>query len=78
MAESESWSRTHSNGWTGWVYLEPGLEDRYAASAAHENDTRSFSHHVTAELAKAAADASVRRASDHECTAACTPWHRDV
>ena len=77
MTEYESWSRTHSNDWIGWVYLVP-LGDRYVASAAPEHATRSGSHHATAELAKAASDASLRRESGHECIAACTPWHRDV
>ena len=74
VSHREPWRVSTKNG----LDSDPLLGDRYVASAAPTGETRSGSHHATAELAKAASDASVRRESAHECTAACTPWHRDV
>ena len=73
----ESWTRTHSNGWIGWVKSVPelGVPVRYVASAAPAGTTRPGSEHATAELARAASDADVREASGHHCSDSCEPWH---
>ncbi len=71
----DSWIRKHSNGWIGWVKSVSELGDRYVASAAPENETRSGSHHATLEFAQADSDASVHENSAHTCSPACEPWH---
>lgn len=68
-----AWSRSHSNGWYGWVRLEALVGNRYVAAAAPLNDSRSASVHVTPERAMAASDASVHE-TGHACDRDCTPW----
>ena len=77
MAETESWSRTHSNGWTGGVG-QMGLMFHATAAPPAEDRWRSAPNYAAGDLAKAKSDEMVRRESDHACTDACKPWLSNV
>ena len=75
---SESWKRTHVNGWNTIVEYLPffgdgGTAGRYAAYAIAPRATMTDAgSYATLELAQKAANAAVDK---HTC--ACPPWRRD-
>lgn len=74
---ADEWTRTHSNGWTGWVVphlVQPSL---YVGAAGPTGKNRSGGTYATVALAKLASDEAVHQESGHKCSFACEPWREE-
>ena len=85
MSPGRHWTRTHDNGWECWVspgdsgYVTGVSRPRSEGAGTALPSIKYPGHrsYLSTEHAKVAADAALRRRSDHpECSRRCEEWSR--